>query len=930
MELLARGLDRLMQRRPSRLGALGIALVCVLLAALVRLSFDPFVKGVVPFATFYPAVLIATLAGGTAAGLTAWVASSLTVWIFIYEPMGITPLSAPELASLSLFSITCLPIVAVAHRLRRVLAHLQASEVHLRATVEALPFPIMLHTDDGEVLGLSRVWSTLTGYGRDELRTRQDWTRRAYPAQFPKVEQAVAESFAREEPFTAGAFTVTAKDGRTLVWEFSIVPLGRLPDGRRLHITAAQDITERRAAEAALRDSEERFRTLVDAAPQLVWAARADGWCDYVSRQWSEYTGVPAAQHFGSGWQDGVHPDDRELVRMAWQEAVAGRRDYDVDYRLRRFDGAYRWFKVRGVLLRDEAGQPLRWLGSCTEITEIHEARETLARSRGDLERLVAERTQELAESNRRLIAEMAERERAEAALARAQRLEAIGQLTGGVAHDFNNLLTVIVGNLDMMERAADDPQRVRRLTAVALAAAGRGERLTQQLLAFARRQPLRPEVVDVNRLVRDFEPLVRRAVGEAIEVAFVLGPDLPFCRIDPGQFEAAVLNLAVNARDATPEGGRVVIETRGVTLPSEDAPPDLPPGACIVLTVRDTGTGIPDDVLPKVFDPFFTTKDIGKGSGLGLSQVYGFVRQSGGQVRIDTLPGQGTAVQIWLPCAATDEAHPSAPRPTLLEDALVARGETVLVVEDDADVRDVSVETLRALGYRVLTASDGVEALEVLERTDGIDLLFTDVVMPRGMNGAELARRAQGLRPGLRVLLTSGYTAQALSSEHGIAPGLPLLRKPYRGAELAREVRAALASGGPEEPGEEARLRVFLVEDDELIRLSAVELLDGLNVEVVGEAADGESALADLAALSGLDVLITDLRLPGMGGIELAAAARRRHPDLRVVLATGYGDAVEGFDATVPGNVLLPKPYGAAELARALDRVRTAPVPAA
>jgi PAS domain S-box-containing protein len=800
--LLARSLDHVVVHRPSPARAHGVALLCVGLATLLRMALDPFVANAVPFATFYPAILIATLIGGAAAGLSSWALSSVAVWYCIFPPtFKFTWLEISEATSLGLFGLTSLPVVLVAHRLRRVVA--------------------------------------------------------------------------------------------------------------------------------ALQQSEDRFRSLVEATPQLVWATRADGSVDYLSRQWVAFTGVPAERHYGAGWLEALHPDDRERVRVAWEGALTGAADYDVEYRLRRFDGGYGWFKVRGVPLCDAAGHPLRWIGTCTEITEIQEARQALARSHDDLERLVAERTRELAESNRLLIAEIAERERAEAALARAQRLEAIGQLTGGVAHDFNNLLTVIVGNLDMMDRAVGDPERVRRLASAALAAAGRGERLTQQLLAFARRQPLRPEVVGVNRLLRDLEPLLRRAVGEALEVTLDLDEDLRPCRVDPGQFEAAVLNLAVNARDATPAGGRITVSTRGLTLPApdSDAPEELAPGDWLMIAVRDTGSGIPADVLPRVFDPFFTTKDVGKGSGLGLSQVYGFVNQSGGQVRIDSPPGAGTTVQIWLPSAAGAEEPAAALRPAVPAGGLAGNGETVLVVEDDADVRAVAVETLQALGYRVVTAADGVEAVETLKGGHAIDLLFTDVVMPRGINGAELARHAQELRPGLRVLLASGYTAQALTSEHGVVHGFPLLRKPYRGAELAREVRAALGAPVrvPAIPTSTAAepLRVFIVEDDELIRLSTLELLTDIGAQVVGEAADAEMALARLEGRSDVDLLFTDMRLPGMSGADLTRELRRRRPSLPVVLATGYGDMVEGFDGAAPGNAILAKPYGTVELRRVLDRLR-------
>jgi len=546
------------------------------------------------------------------------------------------------------------------------------------------------------------------------------------------------------------------------------------------------------------------------------------------------------------------------------------------------------------------------------------------------LERLVGERTRALEETNRRLLTEVGERERAEAALARAQRLEAIGQLTGGVAHDFNNLLTVIVGNLELIARTDDAPERIRRLSAAALAAAERGERLTRQLLAFARRQTLRPEVADTNRLIREGEALARRAVGEAVDIQLDLDATLGPCRIDVAQFEAALLNLVVNARDATPAGGRITITTREINLSNgnvpeapPDVPSDLPPGRYVVVTVRDTGTGIAPEVLPRVFEPFFTTKDVGRGSGLGLSQVYGFVRQSGGQVRVHSVIGQGTAVEVWLPRSADDlPILGSIPE----EDAngLRGAGETVLVVEDDADVRAMAVEALQGLGYRVLVAADGVEAQKLLEGGASVDLLFTDVVMPHGVTGTDLARRMRRERPDLRLLLTSGYTTRRCAADDPGVPSPLLLPKPYRRDALARAVRAALTAASAPEPTTKAmnRLRVLVVEDDVLVRMSTIEMLEDLEADVVAEASSAEEALRLLDELGVVDVLLTDLRLPGNDGMALAADARRRRPSLSVVLATGYGEDFLPLDS-VANLLILKKPFGTGELGIALERAR-------
>jgi signal transduction histidine kinase len=402
---------------------------------------------------------------------------------------------------------------------------------------------------------------------------------------------------------------------------------------------------------------------------------------------------------------------------------------------------------------------------------------EALQRLTGALEERVAERTRQLAD-------EIAARDKAETALRQAQKMEAVGQLTGGVAHDFNNLLTVIAGNLDFLENRAGSDGAIRRVVDAAQRAVSRGARLTQQLLAFARRQVLRPEILDLGAAVAECEGLARRAVGEAIEVAIVADPDPCPCRIDPAQFDNAILNLAVNARDAMPKGGRLTISVRNVEL-DDGNDLDAEPGPYILVSVADTGQGIAPELLDRVFEPFFTTKEIGKGTGLGLSQVYGFVRQSDGHVRIESEVGVGTTVMIYLPKAPGAMVEPEE-----LEgrDAAPTPGsETILVVEDNPDVLEVTAATLEALGYRVLSARTGPEALAVLERGEAIDLLFTDVVMPQGISGDELAERARQMRPGLKVLLTSGYAGAMAVAD------LPMLGKPYRQVELANKIRAVL-----------------------------------------------------------------------------------------------------------------------------------------
>jgi signal transduction histidine kinase len=370
---------------------------------------------------------------------------------------------------------------------------------------------------------------------------------------------------------------------------------------------------------------------------------------------------------------------------------------------------------------------------------------------------------------------------------ARVQRSEAIGQLVGGVAHDFNNLLTVVTGALDLLLRDQSLTQRNHRLVDMSMQAAQRGARLTQQLLTFARRQVLRPEVLNPNEVIANLQVLVSPATGEQVEVVTRLSPVLWPARLDRTQFETALVNLVLNARDAIGGAGRIVIATRNVVLAAR-VMPDLPAGDYVQVSVSDAGSGMTPEDCARAFEPFFTTKEVGKGSGLGLSQVYGFARGAGGDARIESRLGHGTTVEMYLPKSTEQSAQPE---PIGLAPLRAAKGhETVLVVEDDPDVLNVAVSGLVELGYDVKMATDAREALDLLRSDPGIDVLFSDVVMPGGMNGAQLAMEAQDLRPDLKVLLTSGYTAAALTREHGLPEQMDVLRKPYRREDLARRLR--------------------------------------------------------------------------------------------------------------------------------------------
>ncbi|HEX9464193.1 MAG TPA: PAS domain S-box protein [Alphaproteobacteria bacterium] len=381
--------------------------------------------------------------------------------------------------------------------------------------------------------------------------------------------------------------------------------------------------------------------------------------------------------------------------------------------------------------------------------------------------------------------------EQTRAAFVQSQKMEAVGQLTGGVAHDFNNLLTVITNALDLLSRPKIEEHQRNRIIETAQRAAARGAKLTQQLLAFSRRQPLRPQAHRLNELIRGFDAVLRRACGEAIELDLRFAARPLGVNVDGPQFEAALLNLTLNSRDAMPQGGKLRIATDLQTIDAARAAQmsGIKTGPYAVITVEDTGEGMPPETRARAFEPFFTTKEVGKGSGLGLSQVYGFVMQSGGHIEINSDIGVGTRISFFLPAtmdAFEDDAAAADRR------SIAAAAGTVLVVEDDPEVLEVAVETLRSLGYNVVTAADGPSALAKLQRRDrAIDVLFTDVVMPSGMSGIELARQARELLPHLQVLLASGYPMSALSADHGLTDEFMFLSKPYRWSDLSDRIRA-------------------------------------------------------------------------------------------------------------------------------------------
>ena len=505
------------------------------------------------------------------------------------------------------------------------------------------------------------------------------------------------------------------------------------------------------------------------------------------------------------------HPDDRERVLAGFREALEGGRDaYEIEYRILRPDGKLRWIFGRGRVVRDEAGEPSSYSGVDIDITDRKAAEAALAAAKSELERMNLVLEQRVQERTAELEVEAQRRIEAEGRLHQAQKMEAVGQLTGGIAHDFNNLLQVILGHLQIamlvMQRGEpvlpgmDTKETLRTAIATAQKSARSAGQLVHRLLAFSRLQTLEPTLLDTNVLIEGMADMISRTLGETIAVEIALAPDLWLTYADGHQLESALLNLVVNARDAMPEGGRLLIKTENIQI-DERGSDGISPGQHVLVTVSDDGCGIAPELLDKVFEPFFTTKDTGKGSGLGLSTVYGFVKQSGGHVRLYSEVGSGSTVQIYLPRSspAGEQVLPLRAPETPADPLPTARpGETILVVEDHEDVRRFGVSALEGLGYRVLHTADGPSALRMLEQVDAatLHLLFTDVVLPGGMSGLALAEAFSEKRPGVPVLFTSGHMRNMTLRTGMLVPNAWVLGKPYTLERLAASIREAIDHG--------------------------------------------------------------------------------------------------------------------------------------
>ncbi|KAF1006314.1 MAG: Blue-light-activated protein [Luteibacter sp.] len=683
---------------------------------------------------------------------------------------------------------------------------------------------------------------------------------------------------------------------------------------RRRYIGIAMDITHRKAAEDALRASEQRWRTLFEQMHEGFVMGRAlrneaGRVTDFVMTElnpaFERQTGIPTADADGRRVREVIPDiDDAIIERYARLLDEGGSTEFEVN--VPALGG--RWFESRARAIGDD-----RFAALFVDISDRKKAEAALADLASTLQERVTQRTAELL--------------RTQDALRQSQKMEAIGNLTGGVAHDFNNLLQVISGNLQLLAEDTAGNDRASRRVSNAMAGVTRGSKLAAQLLAFGRRQPLAPKVVNIGRFIRDMDDLLRRTLGEAIEIETIIAGGLWNTLIDPGNIENALLNLAINARDAMDGQGRLTIEAGNAYLDANyvDALDDVSAGQYVLLAVTDTGHGIDADIVDKVFDPFFTTKPEGRGTGLGLSMVYGFVKQSGGHIRIYSEAGHGTTVKLYMP------------RTTQTEDVIVdidvgpvtGGSETILVAEDDDAVRETVVAMLADLGYRVLKARDASSALSIVDSGIPIDLLFTDVVMPGTLKSTELARKACERLPGMAVVFTSGYTENSIVHGGRLDEGVELLSKPYTRESLARKLRQVFAAQAQRNaaqpmtvpsitPPAHRKVRILVVEDDWLVRTTVVEMLQ-LRGHEVYEAGDANQAF-DVLERQAIDLLIADVGLPGMSGVELATQARGRRESLAVIFATGHANvaSVQADSRTV----VLGKPYGSDALAGAIARL--------
>ncbi|MGF6820579.1 PAS domain S-box-containing protein [Paraburkholderia atlantica] len=657
-----------------------------------------------------------------------------------------------------------------------------------------------------------------------------------------------------------------------------------------------RDMTDKKTAHDAVVESERRFRMLVNGVTDYaVFMLSPDGIVTNWNAGARRIKGYSAEEIIGSHLSRFYTPEDAAAGLPQRGLSIAAREGrFEAEgWRVRK-DGQRFWAHVVIDAIRDEDGTLAGFAKITRDITERMEASRMLEDTRK--------------------------------ALFQSQKMEAVGKLTGGVAHDFNNVLQILRGNLELLDSRHYRDEWTRERVAKAITAVERGSKLASQLLAFGRRQPLQPVVINLASALRGMDDLLRRALDETIDVETVVAGGLWNTLVDIHQLENVILNLAINARDAMAEGGKLTMELSNAMLDDEyvASVPDIQAGQYVLLAVTDTGTGMSPDVVDRAFDPFFTTKPEGRGTGLGLSMAYGFVKQSGGHIKIYSEVGHGTTVKLYLPRSS----RPAVELPPRVTPAPKGGSETILVVEDDRNVQSTALDTLSDLGYRVLKADAAEEALAVLRSGVHIDLVFSDVVMPGPLRSTDMV--AQGLRllPHLKVLFTSGYTQNAIVHGGRLDPGVDLLSKPYSREQLAHKIRQVLDGGAPARSktsrdtvlgGPLDPLRILLVDDDVNLAQATNELIGLLGHS--GKFTTSPREALQWLANGPFDVLITDLRMPDIDGIELAKQATARAPSLHVVFSSGYANPQ--LPALPFRWTALSKPFTIDELARVLAGVR-------
>ncbi len=736
---------------------------------------------------------------------------------------------------------------------------------------------VLLLDGNGTILTANDRAADVYGYSLDQLQGMHIRQLRA-PSTWPAF--AASWQLIKERGSMIFETVHQRRDGS----EFSVEVSTRsiVVEGKAVQQSIIRDISDRKRAEQELSESESRFRQLVESAPYSILVTEGP---------LILYANPEAVRMFGATTQadlvdhsllERVLPEERETLRRRLIEVAAGVSSPVVERRYRRLNGEEFWAAV-SVAAMDYNQRPASLL-FYRDITATKRAEE--------------------------------EHARLEEQLRQAQKMESVGRLAGGVAHDFNNYLTVINGYCEMLLAGPDGGQEIRESLEEIRAAGGRAASITQQLLAFSRKQIATHRVLNLNQVVTDSGQLLRRLIGEDIEIVTRFDAQPGNVMADPLQLGQVLMNLVINARDAMPDGGRIAIETSIRDMDKSAAShPEARPGSYAVLAVADTGSGMSVEIREQIFEPFFTTKAVGRGTGLGLSTAYGIVRQAGGWIDVQSSIGNGSRFEIWLPVTDAVAAEPTVPRPA----ADAVRGEeTLLVVEDQAEVRRMALSILKANGYHLLEAGDAEQALELSGRYEGrIDLLVTDVIMP-GLNGRQLADRLVADRPGLKVLYTSGYTADVIARQGSLEPGMEFLPKPFGAAQLAAKVREVLGSC-------RACGRLLVIDDDPAVRGFLRQILAGAGY-VVLEAGDGKIGM-DRIEREAVDLVITDLVMPEQEGLETLQRLRVKHPELPVIAISGaFGGAFLKTARRFGAAATLPKPIEPEALLHAVREGLTAP----